>query len=241
MPLGALSGFSPLTTTVPVLTLTTSEFGRLALARQLGVQVGLGVLRPGDELVLGGRTEQVVLVVGRVVVVVDRRALGGSLDRVVEREAAHLAGLRAAGGVGVARVGLEVGAEDVLLPVVEEELGHLADLLLGALRVLDVGQPDGDLVAARALDLRLRDAELVDALAHDVDRAVDRILGHLGLGGRRLGLVDELDAALEVEAQPRLLRRDDDGRGGDQARDQEQDQAVAAAVGHASGRLALKG
>jgi hypothetical protein len=29
----------------------------LALARQLRVQVGLGVLRPGDELVLGGRTE----------------------------------------------------------------------------------------------------------------------------------------------------------------------------------------
>jgi hypothetical protein len=214
---------------------------RLALARKLGDEVGLGVLRPGDEPVRRGRAEEVVLVVGRVVVVVDRRALGGALDRVVEREAGHLPGLRAAGDVGVARIGLEVGPEDVLLPVVEEELGHLADLLLRPLRVLDVGQADRDLVAARALDLRLGDAELVDALAHDVDGAVDRVLRDLGLGGGRLGLVDELDAPLEVESQPRLLRRDDDGRGGDQARDEEQDQPVAAAIGHSGQRLAPEG
>ena len=38
---------------------------------------------------------------------------------------------------------------------------------------LTSGSDDVDLVVAGALDLRLGDAEAVDALAHDVDRAVE--------------------------------------------------------------------
>ena len=39
--------------------------------------------------------------------------------------------------------------------------------------VLDVGQADLDLVGAEPRDLGLGDAELVDPLADDLDRAVD--------------------------------------------------------------------
>jgi hypothetical protein len=51
-------------------------------------------------------------------------------------------------------------------------------------------------------------AEGVDALAHHVDRPLDRVAGDGALLGARLALVDKLDAALEVEAEDRLLRRD---------------------------------
>ena len=62
---------------------------------------------------------------------------------------------------------------------------------------------------------RLGDTELVDALAHDVDRALQGVLRHdRGLGGR-LPLVDELHAALEIEAEKRLVRLDDAGDTGD--------------------------
>ena len=62
--------------------------------------------------------------------------------------------------------------------------------------VLDVRAARRRSGRARALDLRLGDAELVDALAHDVDRAVDAPRWLTFDCSRRLGLVDELDAAL---------------------------------------------
>ena len=44
----------------------------------------------------------------------------------------------------------------------------------GALGVVDAGQVDLDLVLTGARQLRLGDAELVDALAHDVEGALER-------------------------------------------------------------------
>ena len=64
-------------------------------------------------------------------------------------------------------------ADQVRLPVVEVELGGGPDLVDRPLRVGDVGQADRDLVGAEARDLGLGDAELVDPLADDLDRAVD--------------------------------------------------------------------
>jgi len=96
-------------------------------------------------------------------------------------------------------------------------------------------QPDLDLVGAGALDLGLGDAELVDALADDVHGAVERVLRHLGLLRRGLALVDELDAALEVEALLGGLGHDDHEGRDQQAQDHQQDEAVASAVGHPKG------
>ena len=70
---------------------------------------------------------------------------------------------------------LQFSSRTFALPVVEVQLGGRADLLRGALGVLDAGQADLDLVVARALELGLGDAERVDALAHDVERAVERL------------------------------------------------------------------
>ena len=53
-----------------------------------------------------------------------------------------------------------------------------------------------------------------------------------GLLRGRLGLVDELDAAAQVEAELRLLRRDDEERRREEPGDEEQDEEVAPAVGH---------
>ena len=162
--------------------------------------------------------------VGRVVVaVVLRLALGGSLDRLVEARDRPL------GARVLVRVGLAVLVEDVRFPVVEEELGGRADLLGGALGVLDTGQVDLDLVAAGEEQLRLGDAEGVDALAHDVERALERLLGDLRLLRRRLALVDELHAALEVEPELRVPAGDGEDRPGDEPEDQQQDEGGAAA------------
>ena len=171
---------------------------------------------------------------GRVVGAKDRRPFGGALDRLV-LEQPELGGARvgAAGGRRFGRRRLAFGADHVRLPVVEEQLRGLADLFLGARRVAHVRQGDGDFVFARALDFRLCDADLVDALAHDVDRPVQRFRVDFRLR-RGLALVDELDAALQVEAEARLFRRDHRHRGGYQTGDDEQDQGVAAAIGHST-------
>ena len=194
-----------------------------------------------DAVELGGdlaraaarRPEHVVLVAEvRAVGRGHRRLLGRQLDRVVER---HAAGAReprpvAASlaerdrrrilGLQPGRGGLAARREGVGLPVVEVKLGRRAHQLLGARCVLHIREADRDLVVARGLDLRLGHAELVDPVAHDVDRPVERVLRHVrGLRGRR-PLVDELRAALEVESEPRReLRQDDRGR-----RDQPEDE-----------------
>ncbi len=144
-------------------------------------------------------------------------------------------------GLELALDRLSARRERVCFPVVERELCGRADLGLGPRGVAHVGQADGDLVAAGGLDLRLGDAQLVDAVAHDVDRPLEGILGH----GRRLSarqaLVDELDAALEVEAENGLLglhcagyAGDHDQRADQQPDDDEQDEAISLAISHQS-------
>ena len=138
-----------------------------------------------------------------------------------------------------ARVDLAVG-EQVRLPVIELQASGGADLGLGALGVLHRWQADGDLLAARALDLRLGHAEGVDALAHRLDRVVDRLLGDLGDLRGRARLVDELDAALEVEAElgvlgERSAGQDHQQREHEQCRDGAEDRQIADAVAHSRG------
>jgi hypothetical protein len=135
-----------------------------------------------------------------------------------------------------AGVGLAVG-EDVRLPVVELEPGRVADLLARALGVLHVREPDRDLPRAGALDLGLGDAQRVDALAHRLDRVVDGLRRDLRDLRRRLALVDELDAALEVEPELGVLRerrpRDDhQQRQHEQSGDDAQDRQVAGTACH---------
>ena len=148
------------------------------------------------------------------------------------------AALLAAGDGRFARRRLAVGADHVRLPVVEVQQRGLADLRLRAPGVAHVRQRHVDFVRARALDFRLGDAQLVDALAHDVDRAVPAIRRPLSLR-RRPALVCELDAALQVQAETRFLRLHDAGDADDheqrqdhQPEDDQQDEGVAAAVGH---------
>ncbi len=117
-------------------------------------------------------------------------------------------------------VDLTVGArrrrQGVSLQVEELQLGGLADDLGGAPRIVDAGELDGDLVGALARDDRLGDADLVDALPHDLDRAVEIVLRDLPTL-RRLRLEDDLEPALQVEAQGRRAeerQHDDPGHGG---------------------------
>ena len=66
-----------------------------------------------------------------------------------------------------------LGPDQVRLPVVEVELRGGADLVDRPLALVMSGQADRDLVGAQARDFRLGDAELVDPLADDLDRAFD--------------------------------------------------------------------
>ena len=169
-----------------LLGLETLERRRLGLGGVAVVERALGDLVEGVEA--SG--------VGRVVVAVRLlRALGGTLDRLVET------GDRLLAAVELVVVGPAVLVEDVRFPVVEEQLGGGADLVGGALGVVDARQVHLDLVASEQLELGLGHAERVDALAHDPQRAVQRLLRDLRLLRRRLALVDQLDAALEVEAE----------------------------------------
>ncbi len=89
---------------------------------------------------------------------------------------------------------------------------------------MDAGELDGDLVGALARDDRLGDADLVDALPHDLDRAVEILLGNLP-ALRRFRLEDDLEPALQVEAQGRRAeerQHDDPGHGGQDRGDDEQ-------------------
>jgi len=122
---------------------------------------------------------------------VDRHALGGGPGadaRVGEDVAGHerapldevrppapgvslpVEHLHARSGV-LGRPGLRPGRHEL-----ELEERRLADQLLGALRILDAGQLDDDLVRALRLHRRFGDAELVDAVADDLERLVDDVV-----------------------------------------------------------------
>ena len=96
---------------------------------------------------------------------------------------------------------LEVGTRKDRVAVLILELEHrrLADRLDGGVRVLDTRQLDDDAALALALDDRLREAERVDALLHDGDDAVHRIVVDLG-DIRILCLEHDVRAALQVES-----------------------------------------
>ena len=100
--------------------------------------------------------------------------------------------------------------DEVRLEIEQLELSGLADDLGGRGRVLDAGELDRDLVGALRPDLRLGDAELVDAGAHDRDRAVEVFLRELAVV-RRNRLQRHLEAALEVEPERRRCSSGDPG------------------------------
>jgi hypothetical protein len=122
-------------------------------------------------------------------------------------------------------------AGDVGLEVVELEDRGLADQRRSRPWIVDTGELDHDLVRALLPDLGLGDAELVDSVPHDLDRPVDVLGGQL-VALRRHGLEDDLEAALQVEAERGLLvsRRTwhDQKRDADERRDDaaEQDEMV---------------
>ncbi len=69
-----------------------------------------------------------------------------------------------------------------------------------ALRIIDARQLDDDSVVAGLLHQRLRDAELIDTSADDLERSIDCLAL---VGNDALGLVDferEVHAALEIES-----------------------------------------
>ena len=161
-------------------------------------------------------------------------AFGRAQHRLVERQPElRRASVRAPRRRRFRRCGVARRADHVGLPVVEDQLRRLADLLFGAVRIRNVGERDGDFFRSRELDFGLRDAQLVDALAHDFDRAVERFAVDFRLR-RRLALVGELHAALEVEPETRLFGDDRDGRDPDQDRHGQQHHRVARAVAHLS-------
>jgi hypothetical protein len=190
------------------------------------VAVGRGVV-----LLVGLLLREVVGRVGREVGLLrlrlsDRRALDGRVQAV-----------DAAGRIRIARARLSVCADDVRLPVVELQLRRGPNLLLGAVGVRDVRQADRDLVRPGALDLRLGDAQCVGALADRLDRVVDRLRRDLRHLRRRAALVDQLDAALQVEAEARLLleraaRNDQQRRQHEQAGNGREDREVSSAACH---------
>ena len=120
-------------------------------------------------------------------------------------------------------------ADERRLEVEKLELRGRADDLGGRFGILDAGKLDHDLVVALRPDLGLRDAELVDAVAHDLDRAVEVFLGEVAVR-RRNRLQRDLEPALEVEAERRRLvqrragdreQRDADERCDEQPEDEE--------------------
>ncbi len=162
----------------------------------------------------------------RVWILVERRAFGGALDGVV------LPGDGALAAIDEIGIRPAILVEDVRFPVVENHLGGGADLLGHAIRVFDAGKVDFKLILAGNQQFRLGDAELVDAVAHDLQRALKRFFGdHRYLLGR-LGPVDQLHAALKIEAQAGLPGSDDRDRNGDQPENGEQDEKAPAAIGH---------
>jgi len=106
--------------------------------------------------------------------------------------------------------------DHVGLEVVELEHRRLANQRRRIVHVVNAGELDDDLVRALLPDLRLGHAELVDAVPHDVDRPTEIFRREL-VALRRHRFQDDLEAALEVEAQRQLLmdRRTWDHQKGD--------------------------
>src|SRR5262249_48190212 len=139
----------------------------------------------------------------------------------------------AEGGLAAGDVRRRWVGDDVRLPVVEVELRRLADLLARPGRIGDVRQPDPDRVRADPGDLRLGDAERVGPLPDDLDRPVDVVAADGRVLRGRSGLEDQLGAALQIEAQGRLLGRHDDARPDHEQGHEGQNEDVASAIAQA--------
>ncbi len=226
-------------------------FGQF-LAGRADVEVFLGELGAGQQLVLGVVGEEVeagpgdrALFFAAVDRFLFRGELGGRVGGRVGAGDDQLLGLEAfgvpTGGFPFLFEGFErsrrrlltgmgadhgLGADQVRLPVVEVELGGAADLFGGAVGIGDAGQADGDLVVAEAGHFGLGDAELVDPLFDDVDRVFDVFTGDRFTFVGRLTLVNELEAALEVEAELRFLDSDDDARGDHEPEHEQQNEEM---------------
>jgi hypothetical protein len=109
------------------------------------------------------------------------------------------------------------------LEVVQLELRGLPDDVRSSLRIADTRQLDDDLVVALRPDLGLRHAEAVDAAPHDLDRAVEVLVGQVSVR-RRNRLQRDLEAALQVEAERRLLAKRRAGDGKQRHADERSDQ-----------------
>ena len=185
--------------------------------------------------------DQVVSVLRRI-----GRAFGGAQDRLVLGQARGRRRRRrvlVASPVTVPSVArrLAVGADHVRLPVVEVQLRGLADLVFGAARRCRRRAARRRFRCCPQADFRLRDAELVDALAHDVDRAVRAIRCRLSTArsacpGRRARRRPS-GRARGASASSTITTSD----AADQPDDEQQNQQVAAAVGHRSASDYLSG
>ena len=117
--------------------------------------------------------------------------------------------------------------EEVVLELVELERGGRPDDRDRALLVEDARELDDDLVVALLAHLGLGHAELVDAVADDVLGAVERGTVER-LAWARLRLQHDLDPALQVEAERRLLvdrrARDREQRDADERSEHRQDE-----------------
>jgi len=109
-------------------------------------------------------------------------------------------------------VGVDRRGGEVVLEVEQHQLGGLTDQRRRLRRVVDAGKLDHDLVLALLADLRLGHAELVDAALHDRDRPVEVGRGER-VALRRHRLEHDLETALEVEAEDRLLVKRRAGHG----------------------------
>ena len=126
-----------------------------------------------------------------------RRSVGGSRAALTAQEVEQTIS-------GDRPLGADRGPDEVLLEVEELELRGLPDQLGGLLRIGDAGELDDDLVVALLADLGLGDAELVDAVPHDVHRAIEVLVGERVALGRN-GFQHHLEPALEIEAERRTL------------------------------------
>ena len=122
---------------------------------------------------------------------------------------------------GVLRV-LQVRArhDGISILVLEFEHRRLADRLNGRIGILDARQFDDDAALALSLDQRLGQAKLVDALLHDFDDALHRIV--VDLCFRRIDRFEhDMRAALQVKALAYGIcqRRDEGEKNADDHRD----------------------
>jgi hypothetical protein len=115
---------------------------------------------------------------------------------------------------------LAIGRDRVGLPVIEVELRRGPDDLLRAGDVMDGRERCLDLVARGGVDLWLGEAERVNPRLHDLHGLVQIRLGDLRRSRTRLGLVDELHAAAQVQPELGLGREQRHKRRGQQAGDE---------------------